>query len=60
MTVTESKSLQKGTYVYWLRDAAYTGVIREISGDAVTIRWPDGHAERRTDVSADQFLRVQR
>jgi hypothetical protein len=42
MTVTESKGLQKGTRVYWLGDAADSGIISDTSWDAVTITWNNG------------------
>ena len=42
MTVTESKGLTKGTRVYWRGNAADSGVITEISWDAVTIAWNNG------------------
>jgi hypothetical protein len=42
MTVTESKSLKKGTRVYWRGDATDSGVITETSWDAVTIAWDSG------------------
>ena len=46
MTVTESKSLKKGTRVYWRGDAAEGGVIAETSWDAVTITWDNGRVGR--------------
>jgi hypothetical protein len=42
MTVTESKSLKKGTRVYWRGDAADGGIVTETSWDAVTIAWDNG------------------
>jgi hypothetical protein len=39
MTVEESKSLTKGTRVYWRGDAADSGIVTEASWDAVTITW---------------------
>lgn len=42
MTVTESKSLKKGTRVYWQGDAADSGIVTETSWDAVTIAWANG------------------
>jgi len=46
VTVTESKSLKKGTRVYWRGDAAEGGVIAETSWDAVTITWDNGRVGR--------------
>jgi hypothetical protein len=42
MNVTESKSLKKGTRVYWQGDAADSGIVTETSWDAVTIAWANG------------------
>ena len=42
MKANESKCLTKGTRVYWRGDAADSGVISEISWDAVTITWNNG------------------
>ncbi len=42
MTVAESKSLKKGSRVYWQGDADDSGRITEISWDAVTIAWDNG------------------
>jgi hypothetical protein len=42
MTVDESKSLTRGTRVYWRGDAADSGIVTETSWDAVTIAWSDG------------------
>jgi hypothetical protein len=42
MTVAESKSLKKGSRVYWRGDADDSGRITEISWDAVTIAWDNG------------------
>jgi hypothetical protein len=42
MTVEESKSLTKGTRVYWRGDAADSGIVTETSWDAVTITWNNG------------------
>jgi len=42
MTVAESKSLKKGSRVYWRGDADDSGRITEINGDAVTIAWDNG------------------
>jgi hypothetical protein len=36
------------------------GLGRTTRADEVTVRWPDGQVVRRTDVPADQFLRVTR
>ena len=43
MTVAESKSLKKGSRVYWRGHADDSGHITEISWDAVTIAWNNGH-----------------
>ena len=42
MTVNESKSLKKGTHVYWRGDAADSGIVTETSWDAVSIAWNNG------------------
>jgi hypothetical protein len=42
MTVAGSKSLKKGSRVYWRGDADDSGRITEISWDAVTIVWDNG------------------
>jgi hypothetical protein len=42
MTVKESKDLKKGARVYWRGDAADSGIVTEISWDAVTITWDNG------------------
>jgi hypothetical protein len=42
MTVSESKSLKKGSRVYWRGDANDSGRITETSWDAVTIAWDNG------------------
>ena len=42
MTVEESKSLTKGTRVYWRGDAADSGIVTETCWDAVTITWNNG------------------
>ena len=46
MTPAESKTLKKGSLVYWRGDATDTGVVTETSWDAVTITWSNGHAAR--------------
>jgi len=46
MTVAESKSLKKGSRVYWRGDADDSGRITEISWDAVTIAWDNNDAEK--------------
>jgi len=46
MTPNESKSLEKGSLVYWQGDAADAGVVTETSWDAVTITWKNGHVAR--------------
>ena len=42
MTVAESKSLKKGSRVYWRGDPTDGGIITEMSWDAVTIAWDNG------------------
>lgn len=46
MTSAESKSLKKGSHVYWHGDAADRGSITETSWDAVTIAWDNGQVAR--------------
>jgi hypothetical protein len=46
MTVTESKSLKKGSRVYWQGDAADSGIVAETSWDAVTIARQNGSVAR--------------
>jgi hypothetical protein len=46
MTVDESKTLKKGSRVYWRGGAADSGIITETSWDAVTIAWNNGHVAR--------------
>ena len=46
MTVDESKTLKKGSHVYWQGDAADAGIITETSWDAVTIAWNNGHVAK--------------
>jgi hypothetical protein len=46
MTVIESKSLKKGSRVYWQGDAADSGIVAETSWDAVTIAWQNGSVAR--------------
>ena len=43
MTVDKSRKLKKGTRVYWRGDAADSGIVTEMSWDAVTIAWNNGH-----------------
>jgi hypothetical protein len=43
MIATESKALKKGSRVYWRGDATDGGSITEMSWDAVTITWDNGH-----------------
>jgi hypothetical protein len=43
MNAAESKGLKKGNRVYWRGDANDGGVITEMSWDAVTIAWDNGH-----------------
>ena len=42
MTAAESKGLNKGNRVYWRGDATDSGIITELSWDAVTITWDNG------------------
>ena len=42
MTFAESKTLKKGGRVYWRGDPADSGVVTEMSWDAVTIAWDNG------------------
>ena len=46
MTPAESKTLKKGSPVYWRGDATDAGVVTETSWDAVTITWGNGHVAR--------------
>ncbi len=46
MTNAESKTLKKGSHVYWQGDAADRGSITETSWDAVTIAWDNGQVAR--------------
>ena len=43
MNAAESKGLKKGSRVYWRGDANDGGIITELSWDAVTIAWDNGH-----------------
>ena len=43
MNASESKGLKKGNRVYWRGDANDGGIITEMSWDAVTIAWDNGH-----------------
>jgi hypothetical protein len=43
MKAAESKGLKKGNRVYWRGDANDGGIITEMSWDAVTIAWDNGH-----------------
>jgi hypothetical protein len=43
MTPTESKGLKKGARVYWQGDADDSGTVTQMSWDAVTIAWNNGH-----------------
>jgi hypothetical protein len=43
MNSAESKGLKKGNRVYWRGDANDGGIITEMSWDAVTIAWDNGH-----------------
>ena len=42
MNAAESKGLKKGNRVYWRGDATDSGIITEMSWDAVTIAWDNG------------------
>ena len=42
MTHAESKSLTKGTRVYWHGESADSGVVTETSWATVTVAWNDG------------------
>jgi hypothetical protein len=42
MNAAESKGLKKGNRVYWRGDATDSGIITELSWDAVTIAWDNG------------------
>jgi hypothetical protein len=46
MTVDESKALKKGARVYWQGAVADSGIITEMSWDAVTIAWDNGQVAR--------------
>jgi hypothetical protein len=43
MNAAESKTLTKGTRVYWQGNAADGGTVTQASWDAVTITWDNGH-----------------
>ena len=43
MTITKSKSLKKGTRVFWHGDAADGGIVTKTNWAAVTIAWDNGH-----------------
>ena len=43
MTAAESKNLPKGTRVCWRGDPNDSGVITQMSWDAVTIAWDNHH-----------------
>jgi hypothetical protein len=57
MKINESKALTTGTRVYWRGDAADSGVITEISWDAVTITWNNGKV---TNVHHGDMREIQR
>jgi hypothetical protein len=59
MTVDESKGLKKDTRVYWRGDAADSGIVTEISWDAVTIAWNNGKVARVTETCAKFSKRRQ-
>jgi hypothetical protein len=42
MKFTESKSLTKGSRVYWRGEGKDSGVVTETSWNAVTIAWDNG------------------
>ena len=64
MTVTESKSLKKGTRVYWRGDSADGGTVTETNWAAVTIAWDNGqvasvcHGDMREIERAPTTLRT--
>jgi len=43
MTVAESKSLKRGTRVFWRGNASDGGKITETNWNAVTIAWDNNH-----------------
>ena len=43
MNAAESKTLTKGSRVFWQGDAADGGTVTETTWDAVTITWDNGH-----------------
>jgi hypothetical protein len=43
VTPDESKSLSRGSRVYWQGDVADSGTITETNWNAVTIAWKNGH-----------------
>ena len=47
MNAAESKGLKKGNRVYWRGDAADSGIITEMSWDAVMIAWDNGQVASR-------------
>ncbi|MFZ2091131.1 MAG: hypothetical protein WAU99_05300 [Pseudolabrys sp.] len=42
MDAAESRGLKKGNRVYWRGDATDSGIITEMSWDAVMIAWDNG------------------
>jgi len=58
MNVAESKGLKKGNRVYWRGDATDSGIITEMSWDAVMIVWDNGQvAIFVVPITARDFLR---
>ena len=43
MNAAESKTLTKGSRVYWQGNAADGGYVTETTWDSVTITWDNGH-----------------
>jgi hypothetical protein len=46
MTAHESRTLDKGSLVYWQGNATDAGIVTDTSWDAVTIAWNNGHIAR--------------
>jgi hypothetical protein len=59
MITTESKSLKKGSRVYWRGDATDGGSITEMSWDAVTIAWDNGHTASVHHGDMGKIMRVK-
>ena len=60
MNAAESKTLSKGSRVYWQGDKADGGTITETSWDAVTIRWDNGHVAVVHHGDMREILRASR